>query len=183
MKDYRRKTGNEEVQRELEYFSEDYDDEIKAEPRPLSNGQTCSALRIESPIAQRPNGRRSAREGSVGGRKGTRRKEKGDSNMRTGNKGNARFSLPPLLAMNLIRNEAGDPLQSSMPHGFIGNLIKGKSSPKRFNEQKPRNIVYLEELKAKLRSLLSQKKKFIKTYLVVHNIKQKDGEITRAFVT
>nr|GFA71276.1 putative transposase (putative), gypsy type [Tanacetum cinerariifolium] len=40
-----------------------------------------------------------------------------------------------------------------------------------------------EVLEAKFQSHFSQQKKFTKTHLVVHNIKQREGESTRAFVT
>ncbi|GJT86092.1 hypothetical protein Tco_1067809 [Tanacetum coccineum] len=46
-----------------------------------------------------------------------------------------------------------------------------------------RSILNYEDLKAKLRSHFSQQKKFMKTHLAVHNIKQREGESTRAFVT
>ena len=41
----------------------------------------------------------------------------------------------------------------------------------------------LDDLKAKFRSHFSQQKKFTRTHLTVHNIKQRDSESTRAFVT
>ncbi|GKB42924.1 hypothetical protein Tco_0887866 [Tanacetum coccineum] len=46
-----------------------------------------------------------------------------------------------------------------------------------------RSILNYEDLKAKFRSHFSQQKKFMKTHLAVHNIKQREGESTRAFVT
>ncbi|GJV16595.1 hypothetical protein Tco_1361918 [Tanacetum coccineum] len=51
------------------------------------------------------------------------------------------------------------------------------------NGQKVCSIVNYEDLKEKIRSYFSQQKKFTKTHLVVHNIKQRDGESTMAFVT
>nr|GEX33078.1 retrovirus-related Pol polyprotein from transposon TNT 1-94 [Tanacetum cinerariifolium] len=45
------------------------------------------------------------------------------------------------------------------------------------------SIVNYEDLKVKFWSHFSQQKKFTKTHLAVHNIKQRDGESTRAFVT
>ncbi|GKA66238.1 hypothetical protein Tco_0766046 [Tanacetum coccineum] len=45
------------------------------------------------------------------------------------------------------------------------------------------SILNYEDLKAKFRSHFSQQKKFTKTYLAVHNIKQREGESTRAFIT
>ncbi|GJS80839.1 reverse transcriptase domain-containing protein [Tanacetum coccineum] len=51
------------------------------------------------------------------------------------------------------------------------------------NGQKAGSIVNYEDLKAKFWSHFSKQKKFTKTHLAVHNIKQRDGESTRAFVT
>ncbi|GJS58242.1 reverse transcriptase domain-containing protein [Tanacetum coccineum] len=52
-----------------------------------------------------------------------------------------------------------------------------------WNSQKTGSILNYEDLKAKFRSHFSQQKKFTKTHLVVHNIKQREGESTRAFIT
>ncbi|GJX13424.1 putative reverse transcriptase domain-containing protein [Tanacetum coccineum] len=45
------------------------------------------------------------------------------------------------------------------------------------------SILNYEDLKAKFRSHFSQQKKFTKTHLAVHNIKQREGESTKAFIT
>ncbi|GJU98780.1 reverse transcriptase domain-containing protein [Tanacetum coccineum] len=52
-----------------------------------------------------------------------------------------------------------------------------------WNSQKIGSILNYEDLKAKFRSHFSQQKKFTKTHLAVHNIKQREGESTRAFIT
>lgn len=52
-----------------------------------------------------------------------------------------------------------------------------------WNGQKPRSIVNLDDMKAKFQSHFSQQKKFIRTHLTVHNIKQKEHESTRSFIT
>ncbi|GJU44950.1 reverse transcriptase domain-containing protein [Tanacetum coccineum] len=52
-----------------------------------------------------------------------------------------------------------------------------------WNSQKTGSILNYEDLKAKFQSHFSQQKKFTKTHLVVHNIKQREGESTRAFIT
>ena len=52
-----------------------------------------------------------------------------------------------------------------------------------WNGQKPGSIINLDDLKAKFRSHFSQQKKFTRTHLTVHNIKQKENESTRNFVT
>ncbi|GJT27723.1 hypothetical protein Tco_0907998 [Tanacetum coccineum] len=63
MKDYRSQAQDEGLQRELEYYSKDYDEDIKAELRPLSNGQARLALRIGSPVIRMANRRTVAFEG------------------------------------------------------------------------------------------------------------------------
>ncbi|GKA97832.1 reverse transcriptase domain-containing protein [Tanacetum coccineum] len=52
-----------------------------------------------------------------------------------------------------------------------------------WNSHKAGSILDYEDLKAKFRSHFSQQKKFTKTHLAVHNIKQREGESTRAFIT
>ncbi|GKB16138.1 reverse transcriptase domain-containing protein [Tanacetum coccineum] len=52
-----------------------------------------------------------------------------------------------------------------------------------WNSQKAGSILDYEDLKAKFRSHFSQQKKFTKTHLAVHNIKQRENESTRAFIT
>ncbi|GKC26597.1 reverse transcriptase domain-containing protein, partial [Tanacetum coccineum] len=52
-----------------------------------------------------------------------------------------------------------------------------------WNSQKVGSILDYEDLKAKFRSRFSLQKKFTKTHLAVHNIKQRQGERTRAFIT
>lgn len=52
-----------------------------------------------------------------------------------------------------------------------------------WNEQKAGSIVNLNDLKADFRSHFSPQKKFTRTHLTVHNIKQKENESTRTFVT
>ncbi|GJU90422.1 reverse transcriptase domain-containing protein [Tanacetum coccineum] len=52
-----------------------------------------------------------------------------------------------------------------------------------WNNQKADSILNYEDLKAKFRSHFSQQKKFTKTHLAVHNIKQREGESTRDFTT
>ncbi|GKE27366.1 hypothetical protein Tco_1442750, partial [Tanacetum coccineum] len=48
--EYKRQAQNEGMQRELEYSSEEYDKEIKVEPKPPPNGKIRSSLMIGSPI-------------------------------------------------------------------------------------------------------------------------------------
>ncbi|GJY12020.1 hypothetical protein Tco_0381329 [Tanacetum coccineum] len=59
----------------------------------------------------------------------------------------------------------------------------GKGDPYNYLHLFESSILSYEDLKAKFRSHFSQQKKFTKTHLAVHNIKQREGESTRAFVT
>ncbi|GKC80728.1 putative reverse transcriptase domain-containing protein, partial [Tanacetum coccineum] len=52
-----------------------------------------------------------------------------------------------------------------------------------WNSQKIGSILNYEDLKAKFQLHFNQQKKFTKTHLAVHNIKQREGESTRAFIT
>ncbi|GKC75637.1 reverse transcriptase domain-containing protein, partial [Tanacetum coccineum] len=52
-----------------------------------------------------------------------------------------------------------------------------------WNSQKAGSILNYKDLKAKFRSHFSQQKRFIKTHLAIHNIKQREGESVRAFAT
>ncbi|GJZ70690.1 reverse transcriptase domain-containing protein [Tanacetum coccineum] len=51
-----------------------------------------------------------------------------------------------------------------------------------WNSQKTGSILNYEDLKAKFWSHFNQQKKFTKTHLAVHNIKQRESESTRAFI-
>ncbi|GJU03165.1 reverse transcriptase domain-containing protein [Tanacetum coccineum] len=52
-----------------------------------------------------------------------------------------------------------------------------------WNSQKAGSILNYQDLKAKFQSHFSQQKKFTKSHLAVHNIKQREGKRTRAFTT
>ncbi|GKC67669.1 hypothetical protein Tco_1100267 [Tanacetum coccineum] len=94
--------------------------------------------------------------------------------------GNSGMNLPLLLAAHLGRNESGQPMQSSLTSVYGGHQpstnIEGISLL-----TKAGSMLNYEDLKAKFRSHFSQQKKFTKTDLAVHNIKQRKGESTMAF--
>ncbi|GJR04093.1 hypothetical protein Tco_0527077 [Tanacetum coccineum] len=97
--DYKRQARDEGLQRDLEYSSEDYDQEIKAEPRPSSNGRTRFALMIGSPIVRRLNGRTFGFEGVSerapnGVERTTDKRRIEVSNGRTSNEGNEEVNSP-----------------------------------------------------------------------------------------
>ncbi|GJS30557.1 reverse transcriptase domain-containing protein [Tanacetum coccineum] len=229
---------NEDLRTELEYFSEDYDEEREMEPRPGPTREATPSLRPRSPRVLRQRERvlgfkeAPNREGSRAGRnaEGSRPLEN-----EAGENGNRGMNLPPLLAAHLGRNKSGsfaDPTGSITPFvrwikdyplldglkmpSHIGSyngkggpdnflhLFKGASRMKKWlmpiachmftytlkdssqiwwNSQKAGSILNYEDLKAKFRSYFSQQKKFTKTHLAVHDIKQREGKSTRAFAT
>nr|GEV18033.1 hypothetical protein [Tanacetum cinerariifolium] len=134
LRELRRKIRNEDVRTELEYFSEDYDEEQKMEPRPGPTRETTppfdQGLLWPSEIETRENG-------------------------------NRRMNLPPLLAAHLGKNESGQPLQYSLTSVCRGHKPRTNTGG----------------------NLPLMQKKFSKMHLAVHNIKQREGESTRAFAT
>ncbi|GJV59986.1 hypothetical protein Tco_1466086 [Tanacetum coccineum] len=97
LRDRRRHVCNEDVRTELDYYSEEYDEEREMEPRP-----TRALNRDESRVERESDGRRLSEQ----------RVEDGRSH-----EGN----LPQLLAAYLGRNENGQPLQSTLTFGYGGN--------------------------------------------------------------
>ncbi|GJR72656.1 reverse transcriptase domain-containing protein [Tanacetum coccineum] len=121
---------NNDLRTELEYFSEDYDDEREMDPRPEPTRAATPPLRVASP------------------------------------------RIPIRMQKWLM------PVSC---HMFTYTL---KDSARIWwNSQKAGSILNYEYLKAKFRSHFSQQKKFTKTHLAVHNIKQREGKSTRAFIT
>nr|GEY66228.1 reverse transcriptase domain-containing protein [Tanacetum cinerariifolium] len=90
LRDRRRQIHNEDLQIELEYFSEDYDEELEMKIRPERTREFTPPLRTRSP---RGNGPSEARA---------------EENERQ------EMNLPLLLAAHLGRNEYGQPLRSSL---------------------------------------------------------------------
>ncbi|GJT19093.1 hypothetical protein Tco_0877799 [Tanacetum coccineum] len=114
------------------------------------------------------------------------------SNGRTCNEGNmgrteARVLLQPPIALGYICNiPSVNQGGNSPPNGSSTPLSRwiedyplpdGLKTPTHIG-----SIVNYDDLKAKFRSHFNHHKKFTKTHLAVHNIKQKEGETTRAFV-
>ena len=118
----RRQVRNTEMRRELEYSSDDYDEEMEMEPRPQSQGVTHSAMRIGSPSSRRTNGRSVSFKG-IPERVPTRREGTmaEGSNGRSQQRKSTQVNLPPLLAAHLGRNEAEVPPQPSHASGVGGN--------------------------------------------------------------
>lgn len=119
----RRQIRNTEMRRELEYSSDEYDEEIEMEPRPSTHRAHHPILRIGSPASRRVEGRSVGFEG-VPERTPTRKEGTvaEGSNGRSRQRENAEVNLPPLLAAHLGRTEGGIPLQPSHASGVEGNL-------------------------------------------------------------
>ncbi|GJT80981.1 hypothetical protein Tco_1055323 [Tanacetum coccineum] len=146
LREHRKQIRNKDLRTELDYYSEEYDEEREMEPRHAQFEEAPNRVERESD-GRRPTERRIEEGGSRGG------------------------NLPPLLATHLGRSENGQPLQSTLTSGPKGVTLPLEGHPL----SSPR--------RAKFRSHFSQQKKFMTTHLAVHNIKQKDGESTKAFVT
>jgi hypothetical protein len=110
------------MRRELEYSSDEYDEEIEMEPRPSAPRTTHPVLRIGSPVGRRIGGRNVGFEG-VPERTPTKREGTvaAGSNGRSRQRENTEVNLPPLLAAHLGRTEVGIPLQPSHASGVGGN--------------------------------------------------------------
>lgn len=100
------------MRRELEYSSDEYDEEIEMEPRPSIPRAHHPILRIRSHAGRRAGGRNVGFEG-VPERAPTRKEGTvaEGSNGRSQQRENTEVNLPPLLAAHLGRTEGGVPLQ------------------------------------------------------------------------
>ncbi|GJX90914.1 retrovirus-related pol polyprotein from transposon TNT 1-94 [Tanacetum coccineum] len=171
LKKRRRQKRNEDICTELEYFSEEYDEEREMEPRPVRNMETTLVLCTRSSRTRRQ------RERMVDFK---------DVPNQDGGRVERNFEA------HLGRSKNGQPLQSSLTsvHGgpqpsinIGGSLPLNDSAQIWWNSQKAGSILNYKDLKQKSQSHFSQQKKFTKTHLAVHNIKQREGKSTRAFVT
>ncbi|GJR74151.1 reverse transcriptase domain-containing protein [Tanacetum coccineum] len=95
-----------------------------------------------------------------------------------GKAGSKDVNLPLLLAAYLGRGENGQPLQSSLTSAYGGQAL-----PNNIGGNLPSNANHMFTYTLKDSASICQQKKFTKTHLAVHNIKQREGESTRAFIT
>ncbi|GKA35105.1 ribonuclease H-like domain-containing protein [Tanacetum coccineum] len=122
LRERRNKIRNEDLRTELEYFSEEYDEERGMEPRPVRIRETTLVLRMRE-------------EGRVERNfKGGRPSELGAN----GNRSQA-TNLSPLLAAHLWMSENGQPLQSSFTSVYRAHqpstIIGGNLLPNGRNKQ------------------------------------------------
>ncbi|GJU50550.1 hypothetical protein Tco_1220105 [Tanacetum coccineum] len=117
LRDRQRQIRNKDLRTELEYFSEDYDEELEMEPRPERTREVTPPLRTRSPRVCRQ------RERVVGFKEAPNRERsrigrniEGNRPSEAGAEENGRWemNLPPLLATHLGRNEDGQPPRSSL---------------------------------------------------------------------
>ncbi|GKB21648.1 hypothetical protein Tco_0855571 [Tanacetum coccineum] len=103
---------SEDLQTELEYFSEDYDEELEMEPRPEQTRDVTPPLRTRSPRVRRQRERvvgfeeAPNRERSIIGRN---IEGNGPSEARAEENRRWEMNFPSLLAAHLGRNECGQP--------------------------------------------------------------------------
>nr|GEY75237.1 hypothetical protein [Tanacetum cinerariifolium] len=136
LRERQRQIRNEDLRTKLEYFSEDYDEERKMEPRPEPHREATPTLRTRSPMVRRQQ------ERVVG------------------------FEEAPNMEGNR--------------RGRNAECIKPSEIEAREDENRRVNLPHLWRLTWEG---TKAQKKFTKTHLAVHDIKQREGESTRAFVT
>ncbi|GKD98651.1 hypothetical protein Tco_1382548 [Tanacetum coccineum] len=180
---------NNDLRTELEYFSEDYDEEREMEPRLEPVRAATTPLRAMSPRVHR------RRERVVGfeetqnkGEIRVERNNEGGRPSEEASRGNGSQALPNNEGGNLPPNAHGLPsANSDWKPPYRGKLRQPPTRRARtidlHKRQKAGSILDYEDLKAKFRSHFSQQKKFTKTRLAVHNIKQRENESTQAFIT
>ncbi|GJZ72702.1 reverse transcriptase domain-containing protein [Tanacetum coccineum] len=126
LRDRRRQMRNNDLRTELEYFSEDYDEEREMEPRPKPARAVTPPLRAASPRVRR------RRERVVGfeetqnrGESRVERNSEGGRPSEEASRGNGsqNVNLPPLLAAHIGRSENGQPLQSSLTSAYGGQAL------------------------------------------------------------
>ncbi|GJX61939.1 hypothetical protein Tco_0294839 [Tanacetum coccineum] len=158
---------NEDLRTELEYFSEKYDEEREMEPIPTRTRETTLDSKVEG--------------------LGTKAKDCRNQEM----------NLYSLLTTHLGEDGNGlfgdftgvsTPFVCWIEDYPLPDGLKMSSQVHSYDEKGDTdNYFHLFEgaihLKAKFQSYFSQQKKFTKIHLVLHNIKQREGESTRAFVT
>nr|GEV11956.1 hypothetical protein [Tanacetum cinerariifolium] len=124
LRERRKHIRNEDLRTELEYFSEEYDEEREMESRLERARETTLVHRTRSPRARRQRERvvkcekGPNREGGRVGRNaegGRPSKPEANTNKDQG------INLPPLLAAHLRRNKNGQPPQSSLTSVYGGH--------------------------------------------------------------
>nr|GEV06212.1 hypothetical protein [Tanacetum cinerariifolium] len=124
LRDRRRQMHNNDLRTELEYFSEDYDEEREMGPRPEPTRAVTLPLRVASLWIHRRGERTVGFEGAQSrGESRVERNIEGGRPLEEAPRGNGGqgVNLPPLLAAHLGRGENGKPLQSSLTSAYGGH--------------------------------------------------------------
>ncbi|GJU38417.1 hypothetical protein Tco_1191374 [Tanacetum coccineum] len=119
LRDRQRQIHNEDLRTELGYFSEDYDEELKMEPRPERTKEVTPPLRTRSPRVRRHRKRVVGFEEAPNrerNRIGRNIEGNGPSEAGAEENGRREMNLPLLLAAHLGRNEDGQPSRSSLTY-------------------------------------------------------------------
>ncbi|GJZ77069.1 hypothetical protein Tco_0641741 [Tanacetum coccineum] len=126
LRDRRRQMRNNDLRTEVEYFSEDYDEEREMEPILEPTRAATPPLRVASPRVCKRKERIVGFEGAQS--RGESRVERNTEEGRPieespqGNGGQS-VNLPPILAAHLGRSENGQPLQSSLTSAYGGQAL------------------------------------------------------------
>ncbi|GKB21511.1 hypothetical protein Tco_0855434 [Tanacetum coccineum] len=126
LRDRHRQMHNNDLQTQLEYFNEDYNEEREMEPRTEPTRAATPPLRVASPRIHRRGERTVGFEGAQSrGESRVERNTEGGRPLEETSRGNGGQSvnLPPLLAAHLRRGENGKPLQSSMTSAYGGQEL------------------------------------------------------------
>ncbi|GJW42864.1 hypothetical protein Tco_0071663 [Tanacetum coccineum] len=117
LRDRRRQIRNEDIRTELEYFSEDYDEEREMEPRPEPRREATPTLWLRSPVVRRKRERVVGFEDAPnmeGNKRGKNAERIKHSEIKAREGENRAANLPPHLAAHLGWNESSQPLRSSL---------------------------------------------------------------------
>ncbi|GJV90979.1 hypothetical protein Tco_1538792 [Tanacetum coccineum] len=127
LRERRRHIRNEDLRTELEYFSEDYDEEREMEPRLEPNREATLTLRLRSPVVRMQQERVVGFE-EAPNREGSRRGRNVEcirpSEIETREDENRGVNLPSLLVAHLRRNESGQPLRSFLTSVHEGHNLR-----------------------------------------------------------
>ncbi|GKB61772.1 hypothetical protein Tco_0917958 [Tanacetum coccineum] len=116
LREHRRRMRNEDLHTELEYFSEECDEEREMEPRPARAKETTPVLPTVSPRVQRQRERVVEFKNAPNRDEGRveRNFERRNSKRRGEDYKHQEVNLPPLQAAHLVRRENSETLQSSL---------------------------------------------------------------------
>ncbi|GKE27647.1 hypothetical protein Tco_1443031 [Tanacetum coccineum] len=125
-RDRRRQMHNKDLRTELEYFSEDYDEEREMEPRPEPARAVTPLLRVASPrVCRRKERVVGFEETQNRGESRVERNNEGGRPSKEASRGNGsqNVNLPPLLVAHIGRSKNGQPLQSSLSFAYGGQAL------------------------------------------------------------